>query len=321
MPEYPGGAGALIRDLGSRVRYPPEALRKGITGKVYVRFVVDETGQVRDVAIMQGMGHGLDAETVRAVGLLQRFQPGTQNGKPVKVYYNAPVTFSIQNARKLAPPDPNFVPDPGVEYLHPYHPAARPGVEPAAEDGFYHQPAPPSGRRGVAEISFRVDAQGQVSEVTRAGLYDPVADTLAVGLVRRSTGWQPGRQGGVTLPSRPTHYVVFGFERDPTVFYHPDQDAAYTGGWAAFREDVRNRLRHPADQRPANGNTTTVLLRLLIDTAGRVAATDVLSAPNPAFDAEAQRAVATLSGFQPGRHQGQPVRQYLIASVYFYAPR
>lgn len=96
MPEFPGGYQALLNYIGRSVRYPGKALKKRQGGIVSVLFVVAETGQVRCVQVKQGVSPELDAEAVRVMRSLPRFEPGRQNGEAVPVYFTVPVTFAIR---------------------------------------------------------------------------------------------------------------------------------------------------------------------------------------------------------------------------------
>lgn len=97
MPKYPGGANAISKLLTENIRYPRTALRDGVQGKVYFSFTVDSAGWVKDIRIKEGLRADLDAEALRVVSGLTavRWQPGTQDGRPVAVSYTAPLTFKI----------------------------------------------------------------------------------------------------------------------------------------------------------------------------------------------------------------------------------
>ena len=96
MPEFPGGSAALIRYLQDNVKYPPEAAKSGIQGRVVVQFVIDEAGQVGDVKVVRSVSEEVDAEAVRVVKSLPKFEPGRQNGEPVAVWYTLPVAFKMR---------------------------------------------------------------------------------------------------------------------------------------------------------------------------------------------------------------------------------
>ena len=96
MPEFPGGENALLSFLGSNVRYPVIAQENGIQGRVYVSFVIDETGNINDVCIIRGVDVSLDNEAIRVVRLMPKWKPGKQGGKTVKVRYNVPIFFELK---------------------------------------------------------------------------------------------------------------------------------------------------------------------------------------------------------------------------------
>lgn len=98
MPQLPGGGGmgAIVAAIQKSVRYPAEALRSQIEGRVYVSFVVNSLGEVSDVKVIKSLGYGLDEETMRAVKTLPKFIPGKQNGRAVSVAFTVPISFQIQ---------------------------------------------------------------------------------------------------------------------------------------------------------------------------------------------------------------------------------
>lgn len=96
MPAFPGGAAAFQRFLHDKIRYPAEALRKGVAGKVYVSFIIDEEGRIRDAAILRGLGAGLDEEALRLVRIMPWWTPGRVQGQPVRVAYTLPITFALE---------------------------------------------------------------------------------------------------------------------------------------------------------------------------------------------------------------------------------
>jgi TonB family protein len=96
MPEYPGGVAALRTFLANNVKYPIEAAKKGIQGKVFVNFVVEKDGTVGLVKIARGVDPSLDAEAMRVVKLLTNWKPGKQKGEDVRVSYTVPINFALQ---------------------------------------------------------------------------------------------------------------------------------------------------------------------------------------------------------------------------------
>lgn len=95
MPEFPGGQQALMKYVGSKIRYPEEAMENNIHGTVFVTFVVEQDGRITGVRTLRGIGHGCDEEAMRVVKSMPNWTPGKQGGKPIRVQYNLPVRFTM----------------------------------------------------------------------------------------------------------------------------------------------------------------------------------------------------------------------------------
>lgn len=96
MPEFPGGQAALVSFLSKNVNYPTIAQENGIKGKVFVTFVVDENGDIYNVALARGVDASLDREAIRVVKSMPRWKPGKQGNTAVKVRYTVPINFILQ---------------------------------------------------------------------------------------------------------------------------------------------------------------------------------------------------------------------------------
>ena len=95
MPVFPGGQKALISYLAENIKYPAEAKKDKITGKVFVSFVVEKDGSIGDTKILRGIGHGCDKEALRVIEGMPNWTPGKQKGKAVRVAYNIPIKFAL----------------------------------------------------------------------------------------------------------------------------------------------------------------------------------------------------------------------------------
>ena len=96
-PEFPGGEAAMYKWLGDHISYPAQASEEGVSGRVVVQFVISKTGSIEDVKVVRGRHPALDKEAVRLVKAMPKWQPGRNNGQPVKVTYTLPVTFKLQD--------------------------------------------------------------------------------------------------------------------------------------------------------------------------------------------------------------------------------
>jgi TonB family protein len=95
MPSFPGGMKAMMDYLARNIRYPADAKKNLLEGRVILQFIVDEKGRLSDVKVARSVEPSLDAEAVRVVKAMPRWNPGTQQGKAVKVRYTLPVTFRL----------------------------------------------------------------------------------------------------------------------------------------------------------------------------------------------------------------------------------
>ncbi|HEX5001932.1 MAG TPA: TonB family protein [Bacteroidia bacterium] len=96
MPTFPGGEGELRNYLQKNVKYPPFARENGITGTVYLQFIIGKDGSVSDVKLLRGIGGGCDEEAIRVVKAMPPWKAGKQSGNPVTVMFNLPVKFSLK---------------------------------------------------------------------------------------------------------------------------------------------------------------------------------------------------------------------------------
>ena len=95
MPQYPGGQIAMLKYIMENIKYPEQAMKEGIQGRVTVRFIVEKDGSISDVRPVLSVHPLLNKEAVRVVESMPKWSPGKQNGKPVRVRFNVPVMFKL----------------------------------------------------------------------------------------------------------------------------------------------------------------------------------------------------------------------------------
>ena len=96
MPEFPGGTAALMKYLGTNIKYPTISQEMGSAGRVIVQFVVDKDGSISNPEVVRGVDAYLDKEAIRVISSMPKWRPGVQNGKKVRVKYTVPVVFRLQ---------------------------------------------------------------------------------------------------------------------------------------------------------------------------------------------------------------------------------
>lgn len=115
MPRFPGcenmaadkkaadkcATTALLKFLSSKLNYPALARENGVQGTVVIRFIVEKDGSLTEMEVVRDPGAGLGKEALRVVNLMNKMEakwtPGKQNARPVRVRFNLPVKFYLQN--------------------------------------------------------------------------------------------------------------------------------------------------------------------------------------------------------------------------------
>ena len=94
MPEFVDGT--LGKFLGRNVKYPVEAQEKKIQGKVVVQFIIEKTGKITGIKVINSVHPSLDAEAIRVIKSMPDWKPGKQRGEAVRVAYSVPINFRLQ---------------------------------------------------------------------------------------------------------------------------------------------------------------------------------------------------------------------------------
>jgi protein TonB len=95
MPEYPGGMQAMIAFLQTNMKYPEDAAKQKVEGRVMVQFIVETDGSISDVHVAKQVFPSLDAEAIRVVQAMPKWTPGKEKGNVVRVKYNLPIVFRM----------------------------------------------------------------------------------------------------------------------------------------------------------------------------------------------------------------------------------
>ena len=96
MPEYPGGMQALFQYMADNLKYPKDAMKQQVEGRVLVQFIVETDGSISNTEVIKRVFPSLDAEATRVISAMPKWTPGKQNGKVVRVKYTIPVSFRLK---------------------------------------------------------------------------------------------------------------------------------------------------------------------------------------------------------------------------------
>ena len=202
-PHFRGGNVALQKYLNDNIKYPPQALKDSVQGRVVVKMLIDSLGYVTEVQVFRSVREDLDQEAVRVCKSLPRFSPGRQYGKCVNEWLYLPVTF------KIGAPDNPVVEEPKPEF---------PGGNRALRQylsSYGHFPAELLKTRshGWVEVDILVDAKGRVDAVKVDESYDESLDREVIRVLQTLPRFIPCRENGVPV-SKWVKYTVF-YSRNP----------------------------------------------------------------------------------------------------------
>jgi TonB family protein len=218
MPEFPGGELALRSFIGSNVKYPADAIKDSIQGKVFVTFVVKSDGTVGDAKIARGVHPLLDSEAIRVINSLPAWTPGKQGGEAVSVSYTVPVQFVLQNGTVkqtvsfVSPKDMQkaekqvFV---VVEEM-PEFPGGSLALRTfIAKAIIYPTEAQKDKIQGKVFVSFVVNSTGKVENAKIERSVSPAIDAEAIRVVNLMPDWKPGKQRGTAVSVEYTIPIEF----------------------------------------------------------------------------------------------------------------
>lgn len=211
-PVFPGGMDSLISFIDKNLHPPQEAIIERIHGTVIVSFVVEPDGAVTNVEMKKYIGSGWDEEVVHMVRSMPRWNPGRQNGEPVRVRLNLPLGLFLEE---------KFSPRKGVELIFwvygDFHYFLGAGDDLTFEE-LEEQPTFPGGEearlrflrenlrypfrarflgiQGTVILDFVVERDGSISNVRVLRGIGGGCDQEAVRVLKRMPRWTPGRRQG-----------------------------------------------------------------------------------------------------------------------------
>ena len=94
---FPGGINAFFEFLGRNVKYPKEMRDNNVQGRAIISFIVETDGSLTNFKIVRDLGYGAGEEAIRVLALSPKWEPGVQNGKPVRTAFTVPINFALSN--------------------------------------------------------------------------------------------------------------------------------------------------------------------------------------------------------------------------------
>ncbi|MDR0507425.1 MAG: energy transducer TonB [Dysgonamonadaceae bacterium] len=95
MPEFKGGFSEMMKFINKHLHYPIEASEMSIQGRVICGFIVEKDGAISNISVFRSIYTPIDAEAIRVIAKMPKWNAGKQNGKPVRVYFLLPIMFKL----------------------------------------------------------------------------------------------------------------------------------------------------------------------------------------------------------------------------------
>ena len=340
MPKFPGGEDSLWRFIKANLVYPEKEKQDSIQGKVIVGFVLNEEGIVTMPEVKRGISPGLDAEALRLVGLLPKFTPGKQQGKPVKVKYVLPIVFKLGYKTILTLPTTiEMVVMNGSNKLADYKLGFIDSDSAFAvfimKNLLYPKKERENNIQGKAIITCEVNADGSLDTMyIGSSSGNKALDDEAWRVVKLAAKFQPTYMNGKAIPiafNVPIKFIISGgdeyykvpllvpnletgnkdFIRDPsytnynvvegdTIYKFTDVMPKHPLGIEGVMSFLTRNVQYPEEEKKKR-ITGRVMIQFIIDKEGNVTSPKILRGITPAIDTEAIRVINLLPPFKPAQ--------------------
>ena len=198
MPEFPGGEKAMKKYIANNVKYPEEAQKNEIEGKVFVSFVVGKDGNVNNASIERGVAPPIDKEALRVVNSLPNWKPGKQKGKAVNVKFTLPINFKLDGKQSMdeTTEDEEVLVFRVVDDMPEFQGGEKAMRKYIAKNVQYPVSAKEKGIEGKVFITFTVSKNGNVENAKVVRSVHSLLDKEALRVIKSMPDWNPGKQRG-----------------------------------------------------------------------------------------------------------------------------
>ena len=214
MPEFPGGMGACMKWMADNIKYPKDAMEKKQEGRVIVQFIVERDGSITHIEVKRSVSPSFDAEAVRVVGTMPKWEPGKQRGKVVRVKYTLPVMFRLNKDTEVKEnkefPNPDEYGIYRVVDEMPEFPGGMGELMKFINSKIvYPAEAHSKNEQGRVIVQFVVEQDGRITNAKVAKSVSPSLDAESIRLVGAMPNWKPGKVKGKAVRCMFTVPVAF----------------------------------------------------------------------------------------------------------------
>ena len=274
VPQFPGGEAALMRYLGTNIKYPPELAETCFQGRVVVTFLIDKTGRVAEVKVLRSIHELLDREVVRVCESLPMFEPARRDGEPIDFWYTLPISFKMQEDSAEEVTQADALTRVGGTVLDENH-------EPliGATVALLNDPKHGAATDFDGHFTLKNVPKDSKVKVTYVG-YESVVVSA---------------KDGMTITLKPSDNVLLG-EVCVVVNSHA-KNAQYPGGDKALQKFIKKNFTLPDE---ITGREY-VMIEVDVDKKGNVSNPRILNEIGTAFEKEALRVAGLIKKIKPAR--------------------
>ena len=287
-PEFPGGNAARIEFIQQNIKYPEDAQRNKLEGKVNIQFVVSSIGQIIQAKVVKKLSPSLDEEALRVINSFPRWIPGELNGKKVPVYRVMQVTFKytpVENAgENWQMTDSTLIVIDSIKLPLKFNLEVINSEQ--IDTGFILKPFPEAAQNKLIE-QYGQAARNGVLLIKTYDIMNLHNDTSKCKIVYNG-------------------YTYKDVSKVPQ----------FPGGDKALMNYLAQHIKYPIIDLE-NGHQGKVKVQFIIDRSGKVKDPKVVTSVSPGLDREAVRVLSQIPDWIPGEINGKKENIYYTLPIVF----
>lgn len=302
QPEFVGGIPAMAKFINQNIKYPASALNAGISGKCFLKFIVNETGEISNIEVLRGVEGcpDCDEEAIRVLKAMPKWNAGLINGKPVKTYFTLPISYKMTDENGVV-----------QDYMAKYRKMA---------NDYYN-----AGVKNVSnnQLNLAVENFTRCLNLT-SGDIDALYNlgTVYFKLNEKEKAcetWNKIKALGKPDADDLIKQYCFAQEVKDTIIHTVvEQPAEFPEGILAMGKFLQKNIQYPAKARKA-GIGGRCLLKFIVNETGEISDVEVIQGvPDcPDCDKEAVRVVKSMPKWKPALVKEKPVKCYFNLPIQF----
>jgi TonB family protein len=204
-PSFPGGVGNFFKYLQENIKYPADAEKNRVQGKVFVGFVVEKDGSLTDVKVLRSVSPDIDAEAIRVINNSPKWEPGIQNGRTVRTQSTMSINFKLPppiiNAQQRDTITAKTIDSASTDKI--FTAIDKEPSFPGGDEAFlrymtkyvkYPDVARENNIQGKVFVSFIVEKDGSLSDIKVEKGLSRETDAEALRFMNNNPKWKPGMQ-------------------------------------------------------------------------------------------------------------------------------